>query len=46
MAAFNKCEEGDILLFSPGCASFDEFSDFEERGREFIRLIAAKIHTV
>lgn len=24
-----------VILFSPGCASFDEFSDFEERGRFF-----------
>ncbi|OGR44811.1 MAG: UDP-N-acetylmuramoylalanine--D-glutamate ligase [Elusimicrobia bacterium GWA2_61_42] len=26
---------GDIALFSPACASFDQFRDFEDRGRKF-----------
>jgi UDP-N-acetylmuramoylalanine--D-glutamate ligase len=30
---------GAVVLFSPGCASFDEFRDFEERGRKF-KLVA------
>ena len=29
--------QGDNLLFSPGCSSFDMFSNFEDRGRSFIR---------
>lgn len=30
----------DIVLLSPGCASFDEFSDFEHRGTVFKSLVA------
>lgn len=32
-------EKGDIVLFSPACASFDQFNDFEHRGREFKKLV-------
>lgn len=32
---------GDAVLLSPGCASFDEFDDFEHRGRTFRSLVEA-----
>lgn len=32
----------DVLLLSPACASFDEFSCFEERGDAFKALVAAE----
>lgn len=33
---------GDVLLLSPACASFDEFRNFEERGRVFKQLVVAR----
>ncbi|CDD38822.1 uDP-N-acetylmuramoylalanine--D-glutamate ligase [Collinsella sp. CAG:398] len=39
--ARSLAERGDVVLLSPACASFDEFSGFEERGRAFKELVAA-----
>jgi len=30
---------GDIMVLNPGCASFDQFRDFEDRGDTFKRLV-------
>jgi UDP-N-acetylmuramoylalanine--D-glutamate ligase len=30
---------GDVVLLSPACASFDMFRDFEDRGRQFKKLV-------
>jgi len=35
-------QPGDVVLFSPGCSSFDMFKDFEDRGDQFRALIQAR----
>jgi UDP-N-acetylmuramoylalanine--D-glutamate ligase len=40
-AAAKAAAPGDVVLLSPACTSYDMFKDFEERGREFVRLVEA-----
>jgi UDP-N-acetylmuramoylalanine--D-glutamate ligase len=34
-----RATAGDAVLLAPACASFDQFKDFEHRGREFKRMV-------
>ena len=39
LAASAAAEEGDLVLLSPACASFDRFKNFEERGNFFRSIV-------
>jgi len=38
-SAYRSAEPGDIVLLSPGCASFDEFANYKERGNHFKEVV-------
>jgi UDP-N-acetylmuramoylalanine--D-glutamate ligase len=38
--AIAAAKPGDVVLFSPACASFDQFRDYEQRGDSFRKFVA------
>lgn len=41
--AATLAEPGDVVLLSPGCASFDWYSSYSERGDDFTQLVRSTV---
>lgn len=39
LMAYQQSEEGDVILLSPACASWDQFESFEVRGNTFKKIV-------
>jgi UDP-N-acetylmuramoylalanine--D-glutamate ligase len=38
--ALERAQPGDVVLLAPACSSFDQFENYEQRGRVFKELVA------
>lgn len=37
--AYSQANRGDVILLSPGCSSFDQFKDYQDRGETFCQNV-------
>jgi len=41
-AAASAARPGEVVLLAPACSSFDQFENYEQRGRVFKELVAER----
>ncbi len=41
--ASRLASKGDVIMLSPGCASFGMFENYEERGQQFKKVVLARV---
>ena len=41
-AAASAAHPGDVVLLAPACSSFDQFENYEQRGRVFKQLVSER----
>ena len=40
LGVIERAKPGDVVLLAPACSSFDQFENYEARGRVFKQLVA------